>query len=245
MKGPYDAERYTLYLRTVFFPSMEISYLIPTVCTLLFGGYLYTQGQVSLGDVTAATLYVQMLIDPVDRIISILDELQMGAASLARLLGVAEVPDDREVHRRPAAQREARGRGRALLVRRGARRAARGRPRRRCRRADSDGRAVRSRQVHPGPAARRHRPAAHWRCHRRRRRARRAAARRPARPRRSRHPGAPRLRRHDPGEPRARRAAGRRRVRDPLRARGGGRARLGRLAARRPRDGRRLRVAAR
>jgi len=97
IKESYDAERYTLHLRTVFFPSMEISYLIPTVCTLLFGGYLYTQGQVSLGDVTAATLYVQMLIDPVDRIISILDELQMGAASLARLLGVAEVPDDREV----------------------------------------------------------------------------------------------------------------------------------------------------
>ncbi|MDP2775831.1 MAG: ABC transporter ATP-binding protein [Nocardioides sp.] len=93
----YEAERYTLFLRTVFFPSMEISYLIPTVATLLFGGYLYTQGQVSLGDVTAATLYVQMLIDPVDRIVSILDELQMGAASLSRLLGVAQVPDDRQV----------------------------------------------------------------------------------------------------------------------------------------------------
>ncbi len=97
IKKSYDAERYTLFLRTVFFPNMEIAYLIPTVCTLLFGGYLYTQGQVSLGDVTAATLYVQMLIDPVDRIVSILDELQMGAASMARLLGVAHVPDDREV----------------------------------------------------------------------------------------------------------------------------------------------------
>ena len=93
----YAAERYTLYLRTVFFPSMEVSYLLPTVSTLLFGGWLYTQGSVSLGEVTAATLYVQMLIDPVDRIVSILDELQMGAASLARLLGVAQVPDDREV----------------------------------------------------------------------------------------------------------------------------------------------------
>ncbi len=76
---------------------MEIAYLIPTVLTLLFGGYLYMQGSVSLADVTTATLYVQMLIDPVDRIVSILDELQMGAASLARLLGVAQVPDDREV----------------------------------------------------------------------------------------------------------------------------------------------------
>jgi len=92
----YAAERYTLFLRTVFFPSVEVAYLVPTVATLLFGGYLYTQGSVSLGDVTAATLYVQMLIDPVDRVVSILDELQVGAASLARLLGVAHVPDDRE-----------------------------------------------------------------------------------------------------------------------------------------------------
>jgi ABC-type multidrug transport system fused ATPase/permease subunit len=97
IRSSFEAERYTLYLRTVFFPNMEIAYLIPTVLTLLFGGWLYTQGSVSLADVTAATLYVQMLIDPVDRIVSILDELQMGAASLSRLLGVAQVPDDREV----------------------------------------------------------------------------------------------------------------------------------------------------
>jgi ABC-type multidrug transport system fused ATPase/permease subunit len=93
----YDAERYTLRLRTVFFPSMEIAYLLPVVGTLLFGGWLYTRGQVSLAEVTAATLYVQMLIDPVDRLVSILDELQVGAASLARLLGVGQVPDDRTV----------------------------------------------------------------------------------------------------------------------------------------------------
>ncbi len=101
----YAAERYTLRLRTVFFPSMDISYLVPTVGTLLLGGWLYTRGEVSIGDVTAATLYVQMLIDPVDRIVSILDELQQGAASLARLLGVAHVPDDRQVsERRPGGE---------------------------------------------------------------------------------------------------------------------------------------------
>jgi ABC-type multidrug transport system fused ATPase/permease subunit len=93
----YAAERYTLYLRTVWFPAVEIGYLVPTVVTLLVGGWLHTRGQASLGDVTAATLYVQALVDPVDRLISWLDELQMGAASLARLLGVAQVPDDREV----------------------------------------------------------------------------------------------------------------------------------------------------
>ncbi len=106
IRASYAAERYTLYLRTMFFPSMELSYVIPTVATLLFGGYLYTRGEVSLGDVTAAVLYVQMLVDPVDRIVSILDELQLGASSLARLLGVAQVPDDREVSgRRPDGER--------------------------------------------------------------------------------------------------------------------------------------------
>ena len=92
----YAAERYTLMLRTRFFPSVEVtSYLLPSVATLLLGGWLYGRGEVSLGEVTAATLYVQMLIDPVDRLVAILDELQVGAASLSRLLGVGEVPDDR------------------------------------------------------------------------------------------------------------------------------------------------------
>jgi ABC-type multidrug transport system fused ATPase/permease subunit len=91
----FRAERYTLGLRTVFFPTVETAYLIPTVATLLFGGWLYLHGHVGLADVTAATLYVQALIDPVDRVISILDELQVGSASLARLLGVAKVPEDR------------------------------------------------------------------------------------------------------------------------------------------------------
>jgi ABC-type multidrug transport system fused ATPase/permease subunit len=101
----YAAERYTLYLRTVWFPAVEIGYLLPTVVTLLVGGWLHTRGQASLGDVTAATLYVQALVDPVDRLISWLDELQMGTASLARLLGVAQVADDRGVTgRRPAGE---------------------------------------------------------------------------------------------------------------------------------------------
>ena len=106
IKESYDAERYTLFLRTVWFPSAEIGYLVPTVATLLFGGWLHSRGQADLGDVTAATLYVQALIDPVDRLLSWLDELQVGATSLARLLGVSTVPDDREVSgREPAHHR--------------------------------------------------------------------------------------------------------------------------------------------
>ncbi|HET7174267.1 MAG TPA: ABC transporter ATP-binding protein [Nocardioidaceae bacterium] len=104
--GSFEAECYTLGLRTVWFPSVEFGYVIPTVLTLLFGGWLHLTGHASLGDVTAATLYVQALIDPVDRLISWLDELQVGGASLARLLGVAFVPEDRTVTGRVPAHRQ-------------------------------------------------------------------------------------------------------------------------------------------
>jgi ABC-type multidrug transport system fused ATPase/permease subunit len=86
------AERYTLFLRTVFWPATEIGYVVPIVATLVIGGWFHIQGWVSLGAVTAATLYVQQLIDPLDRLLSTLDELQVGQASLARLLGVAQLP---------------------------------------------------------------------------------------------------------------------------------------------------------
>ncbi|GAA1289263.1 multidrug ABC transporter ATP-binding protein [Planotetraspora silvatica] len=91
----FAAERYTLGLRMVWFPSVEIGYVIPVVATLLLGGLFHAEGWVSLAQVTAATLYVQQLIDPLDRVLSWMDELQVGGASMARLLGVVNVPDDR------------------------------------------------------------------------------------------------------------------------------------------------------
>ena len=84
------AEKYTRFLRTVYFPIVEMSYVLPVVATLLVGGALYLRGAVTLGQLTAAVVYVQLLIDPLDRLIGWLDELQVGAASLARLVGVAE-----------------------------------------------------------------------------------------------------------------------------------------------------------
>ncbi|MFI2709870.1 ABC transporter ATP-binding protein [Micromonospora sp. NPDC018662] len=91
----YAAERYTLYLRTVFWPVAEFGYLVPMVATLLIGGWFHLKGWASLGQVTAATLYAQQLTDPIERLLGWLDEFQVGGASLARLLGVAVEPDER------------------------------------------------------------------------------------------------------------------------------------------------------
>ncbi|MEU1684433.1 ABC transporter ATP-binding protein [Micromonospora sp. NPDC005707] len=95
IRRSYAAEYYTLNLRTVFFPIAEIGYVLPVAGTLLLGGWFYLKGWASLGQVTAATLYAQQLVDPVDRLLSWLDEFQVGGASLARLLGVAAEPADR------------------------------------------------------------------------------------------------------------------------------------------------------
>ena len=91
----FDAERYTLRLRTIWFPFVDLSFGLPLVGVVLLGGYLHADGTASLGEVTAVALYVQLLLDPLDRLLSWLDEVQVGATSLARLIGVADVPDDR------------------------------------------------------------------------------------------------------------------------------------------------------
>ncbi|AGZ39265.1 Lipid A export ATP-binding/permease protein msbA [Actinoplanes friuliensis DSM 7358] len=91
LRRSWLTERYTLFLRTVWSPSVEIGYVLPVVGTLLIGGWFYLHGWVSLGQVTTAVIYAQLLIDPIDRFLGWLDELQVGGASLARLLGVHEV----------------------------------------------------------------------------------------------------------------------------------------------------------
>ena len=86
-------ETYTLSLRTVWFPSVEAAYVLPIAAVLFAGGELYIHGHASLAQITAAVLYTQMLVEPVDLLLMWFDELQTGQASLARLLGIHEVPD--------------------------------------------------------------------------------------------------------------------------------------------------------
>ncbi|MFN2524222.1 MAG: ABC transporter ATP-binding protein [Mycobacteriales bacterium] len=91
----YLAERYTLSLRCRWYPVVDASFALPVVAVLGLGGFLMSGGHASLGQVTAVTLYVRQLIDPLDRLLGWLDELQIGATSMARLVGVTAVPDDR------------------------------------------------------------------------------------------------------------------------------------------------------
>jgi ABC-type multidrug transport system fused ATPase/permease subunit len=90
-----QAERYTMTLRNLLFTVIDVAFNTPRVITVLVGGYGYHQGWVSLGQITTALLYVESLSGPLDRLVGEMDRLQVGVASTSRLLGIAEVPEDR------------------------------------------------------------------------------------------------------------------------------------------------------
>ncbi|MDH6124688.1 ABC transporter ATP-binding protein [Kitasatospora sp. GP82] len=94
-------ERYTMWLRTMWFPSVDATYALAVLATLTLGGVYTVQGWIGIGQLTAGVLYAQALTNPVDLILRWYDELQVGQASLARLVGVREVTDpetDEDAH---------------------------------------------------------------------------------------------------------------------------------------------------
>ena len=95
LRDCYDAELYTLGLRLRWFPSVEFAFFAPVAVTLLWGGFLISRDVATAGTVTAVALYVQQMAGPLDELISWLDEIQVGATSLARVIGIADVPADR------------------------------------------------------------------------------------------------------------------------------------------------------
>lgn len=80
-----------LRLRTVLFPSVDISYVLPLVAVLLVGVLLYRDGSVSLGAIVACALYLRQLSGPIDAFEVWVDQLQSSGASYARLEGIAEL----------------------------------------------------------------------------------------------------------------------------------------------------------
>ncbi|MEU0209769.1 ABC transporter ATP-binding protein [Streptomyces canus] len=83
---------YTLYLRSVFFPVVEVAYILPVAGVLLVGGMLHARGVMSLGSVVATALYLQQLVNPLDQILVRVEQLQSSSASFARVEGLAAAP---------------------------------------------------------------------------------------------------------------------------------------------------------
>ncbi|MFE7120477.1 ABC transporter ATP-binding protein [Streptomyces sp. NPDC057654] len=82
----------TLGLRSVLFPCVDVSYVLPPVAVLLIGGALHAHGAMNLGTVVAAALYLRQLSTPLDTILLWVEQLQSSGASFARVEGLSGAP---------------------------------------------------------------------------------------------------------------------------------------------------------
>ena len=91
----FAREKRTLALRTVLFPGVDVSFVLPIVAVLLWGAHLVQQGSTTVGAVTTIAVYALQIRHPIGELIYWLDEIQVGATSLARIVGVGLVDPDR------------------------------------------------------------------------------------------------------------------------------------------------------
>ena len=91
----YRTERYTMFLRTVWYPIQEFHHTLPVAAILGWGGWLAIGGDADPGQVTAVALLAMQAVAPLGDLLDWLDELQRGTAALARIIGVGLVPPDR------------------------------------------------------------------------------------------------------------------------------------------------------
>ncbi|MFJ3952616.1 ABC transporter ATP-binding protein [Streptomyces libani] len=95
-------ERFTLFLRSVLFPVVEMTHVLLLAAVLLLGGAFVLQGWMSPGQLTTGALLAQMMIEPLGMILRWYDELQVAQVSIARLVGVREIaPEATDADRRP------------------------------------------------------------------------------------------------------------------------------------------------
>ncbi|MFG2714274.1 ABC transporter ATP-binding protein [Streptomyces goshikiensis] len=94
IKSWTEWERYTLFLRTVLFPVINVTYVTILGAVLMIGGYCVLRGWMSVGQLTTGALLAQMMVDPIGLILRWYDELQIAQVSLARLVGVREIEPD-------------------------------------------------------------------------------------------------------------------------------------------------------
>lgn len=67
---------------------------IALIIALAFGGYLASTGHITLGNFVALTLYIRMLMNPLQQIGNVINAVQRSRASLQRLNGLLSQPAD-------------------------------------------------------------------------------------------------------------------------------------------------------
>ena len=87
-----DLSLRAVHLQTRFYGRLNLAELVGTSAILVAGFLLVRDGAVTVGEATAAALYFVRLFDPLNMLLGLIDDIQSATASLARLVGVAQLP---------------------------------------------------------------------------------------------------------------------------------------------------------
>jgi len=89
LEACWVATQRVISLRLVLLPLTSFAFSIPIIASLFWGGWLNGLGLVTAGGVATLTLYALQIVAPIENLTQWLDEIQLGAAALARILGVS------------------------------------------------------------------------------------------------------------------------------------------------------------
>ncbi|UMP05121.1 ABC transporter ATP-binding protein [Amycolatopsis sp. EV170708-02-1] len=95
-EGAMDLMLRGVRLMTKFFARLNLAEFIGLSAVLAAGFLLVGADAVTVGAATAAALYFHSLFGPINTALALVDDAQAAAASLARLIGVADLPAPRE-----------------------------------------------------------------------------------------------------------------------------------------------------
>ncbi|MEV7551153.1 ABC transporter ATP-binding protein [Amycolatopsis sp. NPDC089917] len=95
-EGAMDLMLRGVRLMTTFFARLNLAEFVGLSAVLAAGFLLVGADAVTVGAATAAALYFHSLFGPINTALALVDDAQAAAASLARLIGVADLPAPRE-----------------------------------------------------------------------------------------------------------------------------------------------------
>jgi ATP-binding cassette, subfamily B, bacterial len=104
-----DANIWSNRLVSTFGPAINLLGRLTTISVLLYGGYLFAQGQVTLGVLTAFVLYLRQFFDPLQDLSQFYNVFQAAGAALEKLAGVLEEAPTVPEPKAPAALAHAQG----------------------------------------------------------------------------------------------------------------------------------------
>ena len=86
----YEANMETTRISAKYFPFIEYAGVVGTAVIIGYGGWLTTEGIITIGTVSAFVLYLQNLFEPINQLSQLYNIVQSAAAALDKIFGVLD-----------------------------------------------------------------------------------------------------------------------------------------------------------